>query len=375
MVKQSKRPDFEEELLEETTERYPGDTNFQKWGFDLHPQVAPISGGLVLLFIVLTLVFKEQASSVFNTTLNSIATYGGWFYILAANIFLGVILIFAFSKFGRIRLGGQDAKPEFSTFAWFAMLLSAGMGIGLMFWSVGEPMFHFTSPPPIFGSEAGTPDAAETAMTLTFYHWGLHPWGLYALVGLGLAFFAFNRGLPLTMRSVFYPLLGERIYEWPGHVIDILAVVADLFGLATSLGLGVQQVAAGLSFLIPAINEGVITQVTLIAIITSFATLSVVAGLDGGVRRLSEWNLYLAATFMVFVLVLGPTLFIFDTFVQNIGNYVARFPMLSFWTESFASGEESTWQNSWTVFYWGWWACSSRGSQRVARFANLSWVF
>jgi len=355
MVKQSKRPDFEEELLEETTERYPGDTNFQKWGFDLHPQVAPISGGLVLLFIVLTLVFKEQASSVFNATLNSIATYGGWFYILAANIFLGVILIFAFSKFGRIRLGGQDAKPEFSTFAWFAMLLSAGMGIGLMFWSVGEPMFHFTSPPPIFGSEAGTPDAAETAMTLTFYHWGLHPWGLYALVGLGLAFFAFNRGLPLTMRSVFYPLLGERIYEWPGHVIDILAVVADLFGLATSLGLGVQQVAAGLSFLIPAINEGVITQVTLIAIITSFATLSVVAGLDGGVRRLSEWNLYLAGTFMVFVLVLGPTLFIFDTFVQNIGNYVARFPMLSFWTESFASGEESTWQNSWTVFYWGWW--------------------
>ncbi|NBD18647.1 MAG: BCCT family transporter [Cyanobacteria bacterium] len=355
MVKQSKRPDFEEELLEETTERYPGDTNFQKWGFDLHPQVAPISGGLVLLFIVLTLVFKEQASSVFNATLNSIATYGGWFYILAANIFLGVILIFAFSKFGRIRLGGQDAKPEFSTFAWFAMLLSAGMGIGLMFWSVGEPMFHFTSPPPIFGSAAGTPDAAETAMTLTFYHWGLHPWGLYALVGLGLAFFAFNRGLPLTMRSVFYPLLGERIYEWPGHVIDILAVVADLFGLATSLGLGVQQVAAGLSFLIPAINEGVITQVTLIAIITSFATLSVVAGLDGGVRRLSEWNLYLAATFMVFVLVLGPTLFIFDTFVQNIGNYVARFPMLSFWTESFASGEESTWQNSWTVFYWGWW--------------------
>jgi choline/glycine/proline betaine transport protein len=356
MVKQSKRPDFEEELLEERTERYPGDTNFQKWGFDLHPQVAPISGGLVILFIVLTLVFKEQASSVFTTTLNGIATYGGWFYILAANIFLGVILIFALSKFGRIRLGGQEAKPEFSTFAWFAMLLSAGMGIGLMFWSVGEPMFHFTAPPPIFGSEAGTPDAAETAMTLTFYHWGLHPWGLYALVGLGLAFFAFNRGLPLTMRSVFYPLLGERIYEWPGHLIDILAVVADLFGLATSLGLGVQQVAAGLSFLIPAINEGVITQVTLIAIITSFATLSVVAGLDGGVRRLSEWNLYLAGTFMVFVLVLGPTLFIFDTFVQNIGNYVARFPMLSFWTESFDNvSNENAWQNSWTVFYWGWW--------------------
>jgi len=355
MVKQSnKRPDFEEELLEEKAERYPGDTNFQKWGFDLHPQVAPISGGLVVLFIVLTLTFKEQASTVFNATLNSIATYGGWFYILAANIFLGVILIFAFSNYGRIRLGGQDAKPEFSTFAWFAMLLSAGMGIGLMFWSVGEPMFHFTSPPGLFGSEPASPDAAATAMTTTFYHWGLHPWGLYALVGLGLAFFAFNRGLPLTMRSVFYPLLGERIYGWPGHIIDILAVVADLFGLATSLGLGVQQVAAGLSFLFPAIPSEVPTQVTLIVIITGFATLSVMAGLDGGVRRLSEWNLYLAGIFMFFVLVLGPTLFIFDTFVQNVGNYVASFPMLSFWTESFGEGDGS-WQNAWTVFYWGWW--------------------
>ena len=355
MVKQSnKRPDFEEELLEEKAERYPGDTNFQKWGFDLHPQVAPISGGLVILFIILTLTFKEQASTVFDATLNGIATYGGWFYILAANTFLGVVLIFAFSNYGRIRLGGQDAKPEFSTFAWFAMLLSAGMGIGLMFWSVGEPMFHFTSPPGLFGSEGGTPDAASTAMTTTFYHWGLHPWGLYALVGLGLAFFAFNRGLPLTMRSVFYPLLGERIYGWPGHIIDILAVVADLFGLATSLGLGVQQVAAGLSFLIPAIPSEVPTQVTLIVIITGFATLSVMAGLDGGVRRLSEWNLYLAAIFMFFVLVLGPTLFIFDTFVQNVGNYVARFPMLSFWTESFGEGEGG-WQNAWTVFYWGWW--------------------
>jgi len=156
------------------------------------------------------------------------------------------------------------------------------------------------------------------------------------------------------MRSVFYPLLGERIYGWPGHIIDILAVVADLFGLATSLGLGVQQVAAGLSFLIPAIPSEIPTQVTLIAIITGFATLSVMAGLDGGVRRLSEWNLYLAAIFMFFVLIFGPTLFIFETFVQNIGNYIARFPMLSFWTESFSSGEGG-WQNSWTVFYWGWW--------------------
>jgi choline/glycine/proline betaine transport protein len=356
MVKQPQNNDFEEEFLEETTGRYPGDTNIQKWGFDLHPVVAPVSGIIVILFIALTLANKEQASKVFNATLTTIADYGGWFYILVANIFLGLILYFAFSKFGRIRLGGQNAKPEFSTFAWFAMLLSAGMGIGLMFWSVGEPMSHFTSPPAIFGSEPGSPKAGETAMTVTFFHWGLHPWGLYALVGLGLAFFAFNRNLPLTMRSLFYPLLGERIYEWPGHIIDILAVVADLFGLATSLGLGVSQVAAGLSFLIEGFPGTVTVQVILIAVITGFAVISVMVGLDGGVRRLSEWNLYLAAIFMLFVLVLGPTLFILDTFVQNLGNYVASFPLLSFWTESFGEGPaDASWQNAWTVFYWGWW--------------------
>ncbi|MFB6275424.1 MAG: BCCT family transporter [Halothece sp.] len=356
MVKQPQNNDFEEEFLEETTGRYPGDTNIQKWGFDLHPVVAPVSGIIVILFIALTLANKQQASKVFNATLTTIADYGGWFYILVANIFLGLILYFAFSKFGRIRLGGQDAKPEFSTFAWFAMLLSAGMGIGLMFWSVGEPMSHFTNPPAIFGSEPGTPKAGETAMTVTFFHWGLHPWGLYALVGLGLAFFTFNRGLPLTMRSLFYPLLGERIYEWPGHIIDILAVVADLFGLATSLGLGVSQVAAGLSFLIPAFPSTVVAEVGLIAVITGFATLSVMVGLDGGVRRLSEWNLYLAAIFMLFIIILGPTLFILDSFVQNLGNYIASFPLLSFWTESFGEGPENgSWQNAWTVFYWGWW--------------------
>ncbi|MFP4133294.1 MAG: BCCT family transporter [Halothece sp.] len=354
MAKNGKNQDFEKELLEEGSGYAHGSTNFQKWGLDLHPVVAPVSAIIVLAFVVPTIIFPEQAETVFEEVQDAIANYGGWFYVLVANIFLGVILIFAFSKFGRIRLGGQDAQPEFSTFAWFAMLLSAGMGIGLMFWSVGEPIFHFDSPPAIFGSEGGTSEAAETAMTLTFYHWGLHPWGLYALVGLGLAFFTFNRGLPLTMRSIFYPLIGERIYGLPGDIIDILAVVANLFGLATSLGLGVQQVAAGMEFLVEAVPSNVTTQVILIAIITGFATLSVVAGLDGGVRRLSELNLVVAAVFMVFVLILGPTLFIFDTFVQNLGNYIARFPMLSFWTESFEEGEGG-WQNAWTVFYWGWW--------------------
>lgn len=361
MVKQPQNKDFEEEFLEEKTGRYPGDTNIQKWGFDLHPVVAPISAAIVIAFIIPTLLYSEQAKGFFQALQAIISDYAGWFYLLTVNIFLGLILIFAFSNFGRIRLGGQDAKPEFSTFAWFAMLLSAGMGIGLMFFSVAEPLMHFSAPPPIFGQEGSTAAAAETAMTFTFFHWGLHPWALYALVGLGLAFFAFNRGLPLTMRSLFYPLFGDRIYGTPGNVIDILAVVADLFGLATSLGFGVMQVGAGLGFLIPAWpeagTEGArIMQIVLLAVITGFATLSVMVGLDGGVRRLSEWNLYLAGLFLVFVMLVGPTLFIFDTFIQNIGNYIANFPVLSFWTESFGQNlTEEGWQDGWTLFYWGWW--------------------
>lgn len=339
-------------IRNEVPNREPGDTNFVKWGFDLHPQVFIGAGGLLILFIAGTLLFQEQANQVFSTTLNFISSTFGWFYILAANVFLIVMIIFAFSKFGRIKLGGPNAEPEFSTFAWYAMLISAGMGIGLMFWSVGEPIFHLAAPPPFFADvEAGTSGAGQVAMGVTYYHWGLHPWGLYALVGLSLGFFAFNRGLPLTIRSVFYPLLGEGIYGFWGNLIDILSVLATLFGLATSLGFGVQQVAAGLNFLF-GLPDTTIFQVILIAIITGFATLSVIAGLDGGVRRLSEWNMYIASSFLLFVLVTGPTLFILGTFTQSLGFYFQIFPSLSFWTEAF---EGTTWQSGWTVFYWGWW--------------------
>ncbi|NEP13141.1 MAG: BCCT family transporter [Symploca sp. SIO2C1] len=333
----------------EPRKRTPGDTNIQGWGFDLHPQVSFISGGLIILFIVLTLIFKEQAEAAFKAIQSFIADMTGWFLILVANIYLGVVIIFAFSKFGKIRIGGQDAQPEFSNFAWYAMLFSAGMGAGLLFWGIAEPISHFQAPP--LGSEAGTAAAAEEAMGITYFHWGLHGWGIYTLVGLSLAFFAFNRGLPLTIRSVFYPLLGEKIYEWPGNLIDILAVLATLFGLATSLGFGAQQVNAGLNFLV-GLPDNVVVQVFLIAIITGFATLSVVAGLDGGVRRLSEWNIYIAIAFFAFMLLIGPTQFILDFFVQSLGYYIGIFPTLSFWTEAF---EGTNWQNSWTIFYWAWW--------------------
>ena len=253
---------------------------------------------------------------------------------------------------GKIRLAGAAAKPDYGYMGWFAMLFAAGMGIGLMFWSVAEPIFHFQDPPALIGTiEPSSSAAAQQALGITFFHWGLHAWGIYALVGLSLCFFTYNWGLPLTIRSVFYPILGERIYGWPGNVVDILAVASTLFGLATSLGFGVQQVNAGLNFLFN-LPISVPVQVGLIAIITGFATASVVSGLDAGVRRLSELNMILAAVFMTFVLLVGPTLFVLGTFVQTTGYYLASLPTLSFWTETF---EGTSWQNSWTVFYWGWW--------------------
>ena len=303
-------------------------------------------------FILLTLMFKEDASEFFKSAMEVITTTTGWFLILVANVFVLAAFYFAFGRFGRIRLGGNDAKPEFTTPAWFAMLLSAGMGIGLMFWSVGEPIFHYASPSPMFtGVQAQTPEAAQAAMGVTYFHWGLHPWAVYAIVGLGLAFFAYNRGLPLTMRSVFYPLLGNKIYGFWGNLIDVLSVLATLVGLATSLGLGVKQINAGLNSLF-GVGISTTTQVTLIAVITAIAALSVMSGLDKGVKRLSQANMILAAVFVLFLLLVGPTIFILSGFTQNLGYYLTIFPELSLWTETF---RESNWQGSWTVFYWAWW--------------------
>ncbi len=332
--------------------RDPGEGNFTALGLDLHPHVTFWASAILIGLIILALMFKDDAAVVVGATKDWITTVFGWFLIFAANSFIIASLVFAFGKFGDIRLGGKDAKPEFSTLAWYAMLLSAGMGIGLMFWSVGEPMFHLGAPSPMFGDvQPNTPAAAQAAMGVTFFHWGLHPWAIYAIVGLGLAFFAFNRGLPLTIRSVFYPLLGDKIYGFWGNLIDILSVLATMVGLATSLGLGVAQVNAGLDFLF-GIEMNVWTQVTLIAIITGIATLSVLTGLDGGVKRLSELNMVLAGLFMLFILVVGPTVFILSGFTQNVGYYLQIFPQLATWTETFL---ETNWQGSWTVFYWAWW--------------------
>ncbi|MGM0460825.1 MAG: BCCT family transporter [Fibrobacterota bacterium] len=339
-------------FFDDAEKRDPGEGNWTRGGFDMHLGVSVASGIVLFIFIALTLLFSDQAALIFESTLKFVTATFGWFLILTVNAFVIAAVYFAFSRFGKIRLGGKDARPEFSTLAWFAMLLSAGMGIGLMFWSVGEPILHFNSPSPMFiGVNGGTSQAAQSAMGVTFFHWGLHPWAIYAVVALGLAFFAFNRGLPLTIRSIFYPLLGERIYGFWGNLIDAFSVLATLIGLATSLGLGVSQVNAGLNYLF-GVQMHTMVQVLLIAGITGLATISVVLGLDGGVKRLSEFNMVLAALFMLFIIIVGPTIYIFSGFTQNIGFYFANIVELSFWTETF---KESNWQGGWTIFYWAWW--------------------
>ncbi|SHE76165.1 choline/glycine/proline betaine transport protein [Psychroflexus salarius] len=318
------------------------------FGLEVNGPVFFTSSILIIIGITLTLIFKDTAEDYFAKIQDSVSEFGGWFYILCVNIFLIFMVYVAFSKFGKLRLGGENAEPEFKTLSWFAMLFSAGMGIGLLFFSVAEPVTHFNSPPT---ADSQTIEAAKEAMNFTFLHWGLHAWAIYALVGLSLAFFTYSRGLPLTIRSVFYPFLGDKIYGIIGDLIDIFAVLATLFGLATSLGFGVQQVAAGLAHVF-GVSSGITTQVLLIAGITGVATLSVVLGVDKGVRVLSEWNMRVAVILLILVVTLGSTLFIFESFLENTGSYIGNLFEISLWNESYTG---TTWQNDWTVAYWGWW--------------------
>lgn len=355
------------ELFHPDSDREPGDTNkelLSGW-FDVHPVVFPGALVLIALFVAVTLLLgPEQAGAIFDGTKSFIESTFGWFYLLAVNVFLITIVYFAVSKYGSIRIGGVEAEKEFSTFAWMAMLFSAGMGIGLMFFSVSEPLYYFDNPPAFFGAEAGTPAAGTAALAQTFFHWGLSPWAIYGLVGLGLAFFSFNRGLPLTFRSIFWPLLGDRIYGWPGHVIDLVSVFATLFGLCTSLGLGVSQVNQGLSYVggdmlgLFTLPNNITVQALLIGGITLIAVASVAAGLEGGVKRLSTFNLYLMVALLGFLLAVGPTLYIVGSMAEGLGAYLGNFVALSFFTGTLGAGAGDTLAptvSAWTVFYWGWW--------------------
>ncbi|PKM51402.1 MAG: glycine/betaine ABC transporter [Firmicutes bacterium HGW-Firmicutes-7] len=339
-------------LFDEGGKQVPGENNWKGHGFDLHPYVTVFSALFLVVFISLTLLFPNAARDVFDNTMTLITKNAGWFFIFVTNLFIVAALFFAFGKYGNIVLGGSDVQPEFSKFAWYSMLLSAGMGIGLLFWSVAEPITHLSTPSPMFaGVTPNSPGAAQAAMATTFFHWGIHPWAIYSIVGLGLAFFSFNRGLPLTIRSIFYPIIGNKIYGIWGNIIDILSVLATLTGLATSLGLGVAQINAGLNYLFD-INISTTVQVILIIGITGLATASVIMGLDGGVKKLSEINMVLAGIFLVFILIAGPTVYILSGFTQNLGYYLSNFTEMSLWTETF---RDTNWQGGWTIFYWAWW--------------------
>ncbi|MGJ3231834.1 MAG: BCCT family transporter [Oceanicaulis sp.] len=303
---------------------------------------------LVFIGVAYAILAGEQAETIFVALRDSITQNAGWVYSVGVGAFLIAALIVAFSDWGRIKLGPDDSEPEYPFMPWFAMLFSAGMGIGIMFFGVAEPVTHFIDAP--YGNPE-TVEAAEQAMVFTFFHWGVHAWAIYVIVGLSLAYFSFRHGLPLTIRSSLYPLIGDRIYGPIGHAVDVVAILGTLFGVATSLGYGVSQINAGLDSLF-GIGISREIQVVLIVVITAMATTSVLAGLDAGIKRLSEINLFLAIGLMLFVLIAGPTLFLISAYVQNIGDYLDQLARLTFNVDAYGDG---AWVNSWTLFYWGWW--------------------
>ncbi len=341
-----------------------GQDNITPFGLDIHNPVFMISGLSVVAFVIITLMFQEGATAFFGWLRPFLTSTFDWFFIGAGDIFAIFALFLIVSPLGKIRLGGQDATPDYGYVGWFSMLFAAGMGIGLMFFGVSEPMSHFASSmggttiengvrtdwAPL-GAAAGDVIAARNlGMAATIYHWALHPWAIYATVALALAFFTFNRGMPLTLRSAFHPLFGDRVWGWTGHVIDILAVFATIFGLATSLGFGTQQALAGFNYLF-GWGTGSFSQVLLIVIITAFALGSVVRGLDGGVKILSELNMALAALLFLFILVVGPTATIIDTIFSGGVAYVKNLIPLSM---PFGR-EDVNFSQGWTAFYWAWW--------------------
>jgi len=333
------------------TDHEIGQDNVELLGMDIHNPVFIVSALLIILFVATTIAFPVAVNEVLGDIKNWCLTTFDWFLMASASGILIFCLLLAVLPVSRIRLGGVDATPDFSRLSWFSMLFAAGMGIGLMFWGVAEPMVYYggASGTPL-GVEPATPRAADLAMSATMYHWGLHAWAIYAVVGLSLAFFCYNKGMPLTIRSVFYPLIGDRIWGWTGHVIDIVAVLATIFGLATSLGLGAAQAAGGLSFLF-GIPDEINTRIAIVVGVTLVAVISVVRGLDGGVKVLSNVNMAVAALLLLFVFIVGPTLTIVQGFGMTAVHYLENILPLSNWL----GRDDSVWMQDWTVFYWAWW--------------------
>ena len=329
-----------------------------------------ISSIAIVVFIIGSLIFQEGATKLFGGLRVWLTTNLDWLFMITANLVFLFCLVVAFSPLGKIRLGGADAKPEYSYLTWLAMLFAAGVGIGLLFFGVSEPVTYFQGgsysplgietiydPETVYNAEnvpdAGDPKvqtAASVGIATTVFHWGLQGWAIYGVVGLALAFFAYNRGLPLLIRSAFYPILGDRIWGWPGHIIDTFAIFAGIFGLATSLGLGVQQVTSGLNYLF-GIPANSLTMVLLIVGITAIALISVMTGINVGIKRLSQFNIILAFLLLAAIILLGPTSYIFKSLFTGLGAYVMKIVPLSNWI----GREDTGFFHDWTTFYWAWW--------------------
>ncbi|WP_442799002.1 choline BCCT transporter BetT [Pantoea vagans] len=326
------------------------ETDLPKKRSHINPPVFFTSAALIFILVAFAALFPEQADTQLSALQTSLFANASWFYILAVALILLTVIYLGVSRYGDIKLGPDHAEPDFSYHSWFAMLFSAGMGIGLMFFGVAEPVMHYMAPP---SGDPETVDAAREALRITFFHWGLHAWSIYAIVALILAFFSYRHGLPLTLRSALYPIIGDRIYGWMGHAVDIFAVIGTVLGVATSLGYGVLQVNAGLNHLF-GLPVSATMQVILIVVITALATLSVVSGLDKGIRILSEINLGLAVLLLILVGTLGPTVLLLKSFVENTGGYLSELVTKTFNLYAYEP-KSSKWLGGWTLFYWGWW--------------------
>ena len=328
----------------------------------LHPGMALASKVMVVAFVVFTVLNVEGANAIYSALRRWIEATLSWYYVLTICVMLFAAIYLMASRHGSVRLGSDDARPEFSTFSWLAMLFSAGIGIGILFFSIYEPLFYFDTAeaagypnnPHADHAGAGVADErrAAHAMRVAYFHWGFHAWAVYVIVGLCLAYFGFRKKLPLTPRSALYPIIGDRIYGPIGHAVDLLAVFGAVFGVATSLGLGAGQIAAGLNELF-GIDAGDVTRVAVIAAITAVATLSAVSGIGRGIRVISEWNVCISLVLLAYFLFFGPFDWLMGFFATTVGEYLWNFVPMGFWTA--ATPGDMKWQGAWTVFYWGWW--------------------
>jgi BCCT family betaine/carnitine transporter len=344
-------PSEDDALFVYETDYEVGQDNVEIAGLDVHNPVFFLSAGLIVLFSVISLIFPDAATHYLTAAKTWTLQRADWLFAITPLVVFGFALYLTFSPLGRIRLGGATAEPEFKTHSWVAMLFAAGVGVGFMFYGAAEPLAYYTD---WYGTPLNvppeTPAAERLAFSATIFHWGLAPWAIYAIVGLSLGFFAHNKGLPLSIRSACYHVFGERVWGWPGHIIDMFAVVSTVFGLATTIGIGATQATSGLAYLF-GFEPNRYVQIALIVFMTGLAVISVLRGMDGGVKLLSNINMGVAFSLLLFVVIAGPTILIFTGLGQNLLAYITDTPALTNWVDR----PDITWFHDWTIFYWAWW--------------------